>query len=34
MALLNLWPSEATWRQRSGSTLAQPLPGPTLTYHQ
>ena len=42
----SLWPSDALWRQRSGSTLAQviawcrhtalikPLPGLMLTYHQ
>ena len=37
----SLWPSDAIWRQRSESTLAQvmadgtkPLPEPMLTYHQ
>ena len=42
--LNSLWPSDAIWRQRSGSTLAQvmaccpdgtkPLPEPMLTDHQ
>ena len=42
MGGLTLWPNDAIWRQRSGSTLAQvmayrlfgakPLPEPMMTY--